>query len=229
MKYIDEPQNGVEYTKRPGSYALIQNDVDNLIGIITAKDEYFLLGGGIEKDETVMEALERETREEIGYSLKDIEPIAEIGSYFLSDAKGYLNVEAHIHVAKLDKKMCEPVEHDHVLLWVDPQEYIGKMSQRWQDEVLKEYIEFIKKTKFSETDLIRAHTCCAKNREQLKKTKKCGCIYCLKIFDTAEIKEWCDDGQTAICPHCKIDSILYDNPYYPITEEFLKIMKEHWF
>lgn len=80
-----------------------------------------------------------------------------------------------------------------------------------------------------EKDVIRAHMCCSGNKEQLKKVKKCGCFYCLKIFDPTLIKDWCDNGETAICPFCGIDSIIYDNKFYPVEESFLKKMKKQWF
>ena len=43
-------------------------------------------------------------------------------------------------------------------------------------------------------DVITSHVCCSGNREQLQKTEKCGCIYCLEIFDPKLIKDWCDNG-----------------------------------
>jgi hypothetical protein len=35
-----------------------------------------------------------------------------------------------------------------------------------------------------------------------------GCFYCIPVFDVEEIEEWIDGGQTALCPHCGIDSVL---------------------
>jgi hypothetical protein len=35
-----------------------------------------------------------------------------------------------------------------------------------------------------------------------------GCFYCVTVFDVQEIDEWIDGGQTALCPHCGIDSVL---------------------
>lgn len=78
-------------------------------------------------------------------------------------------------------------------------------------------------------DAIRAHVCCSNNKELLKKTNICGCFYCLKIFNPILITEWCDNGKTAICPFCGIDSIIYDNNIYPINREFLEIMHSEWF
>lgn len=66
-----------------------------------------------------------------------------------------------------------------------------------------------------------AHKFSAKNKDSLKSSTKCGCFYCLRIFDPKEIVRWTDGGETAICPYCDIDSIIGDSSGYPITKEFL--------
>lgn len=78
-------------------------------------------------------------------------------------------------------------------------------------------------------DVVRAHVCCSANREYLEKVNKCGCFYCLKVFNPKEIKTWCNGGETAVCPYCGIDSIIYDNKFYPVETWFLEKMKKHWF
>ena len=74
-----------------------------------------------------------------------------------------------------------------------------------------------------------AHICSSHNRDNLQKVNKCGCFYCLKIFDPKLITDWCDDNTTAICPFCGIDSIIYENKSYPLNKKFLKGMKKEWF
>lgn len=49
-----------------------------------------------------------------------------------------------------------------------------------------------------------------KNKEEIKLSKKCGCFFCLYIFNPSEIEDWCDKGETALCPKCGIDSVLGD-------------------
>jgi len=83
-------------------------------------------------------------------------------------------------------------------------------------------------------EIIAAHKFSSNHKEQLTKDEKCGCFYCLKIFDTREITEWryCingDPGGTALCPFCGIDSIIGESSGYPITESFLKEMYDYWF
>ena len=80
-------------------------------------------------------------------------------------------------------------------------------------------------------DYVQAHVFCGHHREMLESDKKCGCFYCMKIFDPAEIEEWlnCDRGDTAVCPYCGIDSVIGESSGYPITKEFLEKMNRYWF
>ena len=72
-----------------------------------------------------------------------------------------------------------------------------------------------------------------KNRQDIEKSKQCGCYYCLKQFSLSEINQWWDEdengiGQTVVCPFCWIDSVVGDSMVL-ITEEFLEGMQEYWF
>lgn len=79
-------------------------------------------------------------------------------------------------------------------------------------------------------DYISAHKFSSNHKQQLLSDKKCGCFYCLKIFDPKEITNWIEDEDgTAICPYCGIDSVIGESSGYPITEEFLAKMQKHWF
>ena len=79
-------------------------------------------------------------------------------------------------------------------------------------------------------NIIEAHKFSSNHKKDLLKDKKCGCFYCLKIFNPNEIKEWIKDTNgTAICPYCGIDSIIGESSRFPITEDFLKEMNDYWF
>jgi hypothetical protein len=79
--------------------------------------------------------------------------------------------------------------------------------------------------------LIAAHKHSFQNRDEVMSSVQCGCFYCGAIVPPAEVVDWVNDkgGQTAICPKCRIDSVLGDASGYPITREFLRRMKQHWF
>lgn len=81
----------------------------------------------------------------------------------------------------------------------------------------------------------RAHSASSNHMAQLKQDRLCGCFYCLRIYDPAEIEEWIIDDNpidkdgTAICPYCGVDSVIGESSGYPLTNEFLKKMKKAWF
>ena len=77
--------------------------------------------------------------------------------------------------------------------------------------------------------LTGAHDHCSLHKAEIESSTICGCFYCLSIFPPSAIIEWTDDGQTAICPKCPVDSVIGSASGYPITQEFLQRMHDHWF
>jgi hypothetical protein len=78
-------------------------------------------------------------------------------------------------------------------------------------------------------DLQLAHKHCIKHRAEIESSSLCGCFCCFAIFPPSEIEKWIDDGQTAICPKCPVDSVIGSASGYPITPEFLREMHARWF
>jgi hypothetical protein len=84
-------------------------------------------------------------------------------------------------------------------------------------------------------DHIRAHRHSSYHRVEVLASELCGCFYCKALFPPSEIEEWTDvsevypDGNTAICPKCWIDSVIGSEAGYPLTQEFLERMRQHWF
>jgi hypothetical protein len=96
-----------------------------------------------------------------------------------------------------------------------------KGIQRDVDRALREL--------FVTEDHISAHKCSFYNRSTLRKSNLCGCFYCLEVFSSNEIQDWTDDGDTALCPKCGIDSVIGSVSGFPIQREFLSKMHDHWF
>ena len=48
-------------------------------------------------------------------------------------------------------------------------------------------------------------------------------------FSSKKITEWWDDDNTAVCPHCGIDSIIGESSGFKITEMLLSEMHKRWF
>lgn len=78
-------------------------------------------------------------------------------------------------------------------------------------------------------ELLRAHEHSGRHREALSTDQRCGCFYCQKIFSSNEIEIWIDEGKTALCPFCCIDSVIGESSGYEINEDFLRSMHLFFF
>ena len=52
-----------------------------------------------------------------------------------------LFVTATFYIANFYKKITEPIEKDHRVLWVNPENYKDKLFHEYQRYILKEYID----------------------------------------------------------------------------------------
>lgn len=105
-------------------------------------------------------------------------------------------------------------------------EYIPHDWLYYRIDVLEKGVDNIPRMPY---DVYEAHELCSNNREALSKAEKCGCFYCERIFDPKEIYEYIPNSNDAFCPHCGIDSVIPENDKYPVTPEFIKLMREYWF
>ena len=83
----------------------------------------------------------------------------------------------------------------------------------------------------SPSPVIRAHNHCSRNHQELLRSPVCGCFFCLGIYAPARINEWVNepDNPTALCPDCRIDTVIGSESGYPIEVGFLKEMRDYWF
>lgn len=98
------------------------------------------------------------------------------------------------------------------------------------------------------------HALCSFHRVAVLKAKRIGCFHCCRFSKTSEIKEWIDsrkvrkgvksgmkmaqimklpvmqEGLTALCPKCGIDSVLPSGTFgFRVTLPLLKAMERRWF
>ena len=67
-----------------------------------------------------------------------------------------------------------------------------------------------------------------KNKRFIEESESCGCYNCLKVFSKHDIAEWTDAGETALCPFCKVDSVLAQTYGLPLDQNSLKIVHDYW-
>jgi hypothetical protein len=83
--------------------------------------------------------------------------------------------------------------------------------------------------KFAGPAYVRAHKHASKHKSEILGSQSCGCFYCLESFHPSEIKDWIDDGKTAMCPRCGIDSVIGAASGFPTSRAFLEQMHQYWF
>ena len=132
---------GKEYLKRPGAYAVLIN-AQGEIGLVQNPKGYFLVGGGIEGDETPEEALHREVLEEIGMSIELGEKIGVATQHiYVPEVDVYVTKEGHFYKATLLETVSQDSEDTHELKWLEPQDALKNIlheSHRWAvEQVLK--------------------------------------------------------------------------------------------
>lgn len=83
---------------------------------------------------------------------------------------------------------------------------------------------------FNQDILTSSHENTIRHRDEILKSGNCGCFYCITHFKPVDIIQWTDNGQTALCPNCGIDSVIGDKSGYPVNNiDFLKRMNSYWF
>ncbi|AVD54522.1 hypothetical protein BEH_26105 (plasmid) [Priestia filamentosa] len=116
-------EEGREYVKRMGSYAVIyKNKTDEVALVKNAKGHYFLPGGGIKEGESLEECISRECIEEIGFKVNIKKCIGSAIQYFQSPNhhKYYLS-EAYFYMCDREEQQ-HPAEKENTLVWMKPNE-----------------------------------------------------------------------------------------------------------
>ena len=74
---------------------------------------------------------------------------------------------------------------------------------------------------------IYKHSC--RNHAELKQSLKCGCFSCGRIFDATEVEDYIDDGETALCPYCGVDSVIGDASGIELNPKLLNELNKMYF
>ncbi len=122
--------------ERPGAYAVIEKD--GLFAVVKNPKSFFLLGGGIENDETPEEALHREVIEEVGMSIRIDQKIGVAVQYlYVPEVDLHICKKGYFYKVTLLEQVSETSEENHELLWLDEEEVLEKLfheSHRWAIE-----------------------------------------------------------------------------------------------
>lgn len=136
-KVFGAPQPGATYRARPGAYGIAFDREGNAAVVYCRRKGYFLLGGGMEAGESEEECIRREALEETGYSVAVGEKVC-IGEEYTTDLRGApYHPIGHVYLVRLEEKVREPVETDHILTWVPVDEFQNATFLRYQSWAMR--------------------------------------------------------------------------------------------
>lgn len=128
-----DPKN--HYVIRPSVYGILLRPKDKIVVIKKSDGGLFLPGGGVEIDETSMQALHREIQEELGCEILNKEFFARANEYGYSVKDDtYYFFPSEFYRIEVDSEEFKPSDGEHSVCWVGKQEAAGRMvrmSHAW--------------------------------------------------------------------------------------------------
>ncbi|MFJ6413665.1 hypothetical protein CHI12_12110 [Terribacillus saccharophilus] len=143
MRAFGNKEQGKNYVERRAVYGILHGGISGKIGVIRKRnDQLFMLpGGGIENGENELECLEREVVEETGYTINEPAFLCQGTQYFQSrDASHYIQNIGSFYSCTLGVKEKEPMEEDHELIWLTPEEAASSLFHQHQAWAVRQCI-----------------------------------------------------------------------------------------
>lgn len=134
-------KENVEYRDREGAYLIPHRG--SQIGVIETPKGYFLLGGGLENDETHAQCIQRECIEEAGCSASVTHKLCSAEAYAKHSDIGYLHHIQTYYCGNLSETVSAPSEKDHKLCWIEYERLNGKMFAEMQNWALVQFSKLI--------------------------------------------------------------------------------------
>ncbi len=118
------------YTLRPGAYAILPQRGGVLLTYQTGPEaEFQLPGGGIDPGESPVRALHREVYEETGWRIARPQRLGAFRRFvFMPEYDLWAEKLCHVFVAHPVRRVSDPVEVDHVALWMSKAEAVQALG-----------------------------------------------------------------------------------------------------
>lgn len=142
MHKVFGEKEDVRYVDRKGAYLIAIKD--NKVAVIKTQKGYFLLGGGMENDETDEACIIRECLEETGYTVKIRKKVCSAETYARHPQIGYFHPIQNYYYGELLKQVREATESGHSLQWIDYGLIRGRMFTEMQNWALEQCWQIVK-------------------------------------------------------------------------------------
>ena len=133
---IGEKDNTKNYDFRETCFGLYMKDNEILVTIDSKRNQYTLIGGGIEANESHEDTLKREFLEEVGIKIKDIKEFITVDCFWLAGGDYPMESLAHFYTIDIDEYLKD-IETEGKYSFVNINEL--DLPLPYQKEALKEY------------------------------------------------------------------------------------------
>lgn len=145
MKTFGKRNYDLNYWKRTGAYAVIQNDLQQFLCVKDVDGLLFLVGGGVEEGESPESALLRESIEETGHEVQIIKSIGKAERHWISakyprDSQHNIGI---LYACELLERVAEPVEKEK-MCWVDFDDLEKHLLHKHHLYLVKQYLDISK-------------------------------------------------------------------------------------
>lgn len=136
------PDRGQRYVMRPGAYAILPIGRRFLITAETAGEiDLQLPGGGIDPGESPIQALYREVREEIGWSIRQPRRLGAFRRFvFMPEYDLWAEKLCHVFVARPARQLHAPTEPHHETLILDAGDAIAALGNAGDRMFMQAYV-----------------------------------------------------------------------------------------
>lgn len=141
MQFGSKPHG--KFSDRPGAYVVVYNKLGEILAL-DVNGETHLPGGGIDQNEEPKSTAIRETSDESGCEIANIQYLGEANQFFPSSKIGPLNKLGIFYTAQL-KAIDEEksAEADHRVIWLKPKDFIESNASEFQKWAVEESTKFI--------------------------------------------------------------------------------------
>ena len=138
---IGEKEINKKYDFRETCFGICEKDGKLLL--VNKNNQYSLIGGGIEQNETKEECLKREFLEEAGCKIKNIKELITIDCFWLAGGTWPLESLANIFVVEIEEERIKPTEEGHIVEEVLLENALDLLPLPYHKEAIKYYLETI--------------------------------------------------------------------------------------
>lgn len=129
-----------KYDFRETCFGIVK--VNNKFLLVKKNNQYSLVGGGLEENETYEECLKREFKEESGYEIVSIKEFVCIDCFWLAMGKYKMESKANIFIVEVNlNNVGAPSEEGCICKWVEENEILDKLPLPYHKKAIEYFID----------------------------------------------------------------------------------------